>query len=283
MAISDQFVTYFAESADHLLHEKGSKLLKTVDYMSAKGEMFTAEQIGGWTFSQVNARNQRINPQTIEHRRRVGFCTPYAAQVFIDGFDRERRLVELQSKYTERGVNDLGVKVDQEIIRALSGVAHEGHSGGTQVAWDTAYDVAHGSTGLTVAKLLAGKQMLFEANNDDSSKIYCLINPKAEVGLLSEAKATSGDYVHSKVLGSDGRMRSFAGVEFIITNQIVNDGSSDEILLFTDKAVAFNMQIPPTVSVKDNPEYIQSTQIDIDAMFGGVRKQEGTVVKILCQ
>ena len=52
--------------------------------------------------------------------------------------------------------------MDDEIISALIGSANTGKTGSTSVALPAAQKIAHGSAGLTIAKLVEAKQKLDE-------------------------------------------------------------------------------------------------------------------------
>ena len=105
--------------------------------------------------------------------------------------------------------------MDDEIIAALIGSANTGKTGSTSVALPAAQKIAHGSTGLTIAKLVEAKQKLDEKSVDPSITRYIVCSPKQISDLLNNTTVTSADFNTVRALAT-GQISDFVGFSFIL-------------------------------------------------------------------
>ena len=84
--------------------------------------------------------------------------------------------------------------MDDVCISAFLGTANTGVAGGTSTSLPAGQKIAHGSAGLTIAKLITAKKTL-DANSVDSSiPRYIAVSPEQSEELLNNTTVTSSDY-----------------------------------------------------------------------------------------
>jgi hypothetical protein len=72
----------------------------------------------------------------------------------------------------------MGRAMDDVIIDAALGTAFTGETGSTSTILPAGQKIVHGSTGLSVAKLLSAKQILDLGSVDPSIPRYIIVSPK---------------------------------------------------------------------------------------------------------
>lgn len=137
-----------------------------------------------------------------------------------------------QGAYVRSAVAFMNRKQDDLFYSAFFGTAQTGEAGGTSTTFPAAQQIAvtegvGSATGLNVAKLRAGKKLLLENDVDlDMESIYCAVTPKQHDDLLAITQVVSTDFNNRPVLGEDGMVRQFLGINFVISNRIPTDSSS---------------------------------------------------------
>ena len=85
----------------------------------------------------------------------------------IDQEDKIRMLINPQSEYTKTAAWAMGRKWDDLIVAAMSGNSVDGD--GANVSLPAAQEVAHGSAGITVAKILDAREILLANDVDEEN------------------------------------------------------------------------------------------------------------------
>jgi len=142
----------------------------------------------------------------------------------------------------------MGRAQDEAIIAAINGTAYTGVDGSTSVALPSTCKIAHGSAGLTIAKLRTAKKMLDEANVDPMEPRFIAVTAEQVEDLLSTTEVTSIDYntVHSLVQGS---IDTFMGFKFIQTELLADDGTSRLCPVWARSGVLLSVGAEPNSSI----------------------------------
>ena len=199
----------------------------------------------------------------------------------IDDQDKIRMLIDPTSTYAKAAAAAIGRKMDDVIIAALGGTAKTGSAGSTSTSLPSAQKIAHGSGGLTVAKLVSAKKILDEGNVDPSIKRYIVVSPEQMEDLLNITTVTSSDYNSVKAL-VQGDIDTFVGFKFITSNRLTDDGTSRLCYAWAEDGMKLAMGKEPTASIDVRPDKSYATQVYYCASFGATRMEEAKVVEIAC-
>ena len=120
--------------------------------------------------------------------------TDYEYADLVDDQDKIRMLISPESTYAKAAAAAIGRAMDDEIIAALGGTAKTGVSGGTSTALPSGQKIAHGSAGLTIAKLVSAKKILDQNSVDPSIERYIVVSPEQIEDLLNSTTVTSADF-----------------------------------------------------------------------------------------
>jgi hypothetical protein len=200
----------------------------------------------------------------------------------IDQEDKVRMLINPQSEYAQAGAWAMGRAMDDAIIDAASGNAFGGVSGGTTVALPSGQKIAHGSAGLSVAKLIEAKEILDANSVDPEEARFCVVTSKQLSDLLAITQITSADFNSVKAL-VQGEIDTFMGFRFIRTERLDTNSSSNRLVLaFAQSGIglAVGSDIQTRISERADKNY--ATQVFLSMTIGATRIEDEKVVEIEC-
>ena len=192
--ITTAFVNQYSSNVQLLSQQMGSLLRNAVDVETVNGDKAFFEQVGSAAAEEKTTRNSDTPLMDTPHSRRMVTLADYEYADLIDDQDKIRMLIDPTSTYAKAAAAAIGRKMDDVIIAALGGSAKTGSAGSTSTALPSAQKIAHGSGGLTVAKLVSAKKILDEGNVDPSIKRYIVVSPEQMEDLLNITTVTSADY-----------------------------------------------------------------------------------------
>ena len=265
------------------------------------GDTMYVERLGPKDAQPRGARHGETPVSDADHTRRKLSMLDYIVPAdYIDKPDRLKMLIDPQSPYAQNQAFSLNRQIDDVIIAALYASAYGGHTGGTTINF---YDVgecrlvnsdgtieAAGSdfdddteTPLTIAKLLTCKQLLDDANIDDSRQRYFLTNPYNINQLLNTTEVKSADYNTVRAL-AQGQIDTFMGFKFLKSTRLPADDTdtgATRSFAFAQDAVVLAVAEEPSVHIDVLPEHCHSTQIYSTLSIGAARVEGPAVVSIL--
>jgi hypothetical protein len=284
--ISSAFISQFRDNLHSLVEQRGSKLRPSVKVDMAKGEKHFFDRLGSFEASEITSRLETTNLIDPAHSRRMATVARYDASTYLDDIDKLKMLIDPTNDYAIKLARAQGRKLDDVIIAAMLGSAATGQSGSGSQAFDTTnQQIAHGSTGFTVAKFNQALRILEGNDVDvDDVRLYCAIGARAVEDLFSEDDVVSFDFQNSKAL-SDGKLPSFRGVNIIRTQRIPDQtsGSVYRGLLYTEDNMRVAMARDIDVKVAERADLNFAQQVSTYMMHGAVRMEEKTVVDVLYQ
>lgn len=277
------YVETFGRNVHMLAEQRASRLRNTVmDEEDVTGESFTAERIGGVDVNQVTTLHGDTPLNNTPHSRRIGYIKDYDVADLIDRTSQVKKLIDLNSPYTMRHGGAMGRAIDEEVISALGGSAASGKNGATLVALPSAQKIAVGGTGLTISKVIEAREKLDETDVDEFLTRYAVVTAKQISDMLDDDKITSSDFNSVQAL-VEGKISHWMGFDWIRSQRLLTDGSSDRLTYFYVKG-AIRMAFPrmPSSQANTRPDKRNAKQIYTDGSWGAVRVEDELVVEIAC-
>lgn len=279
--ITTAFVNQFSSNVSMLSQQMGSLLRGSVDTESVTGEKAFFDQIGE---SAAIARTSRHGDTPLvetPHSRRMVTLTTYEWADLIDDSDKVRMLIDPTSSYARAAAAAMGRAMDDTIITALGGAAKTGKEGTTSTAFPSGQKIAHGSAGLTVAKLVSAKKLLDAQSVDPSIPRYIVVSPEQIEDLLNTTSVTSSDFNTVKAL-VQGDVDTFVGFKFITSNRLSDDGTSRLCYAWAQDGCKLAVGKDVMARIDERSDKSYSTQVFYCATFGSTRMEEDKVVEIAC-
>jgi len=263
------------------------------------GDTMYVERIGPKDAQLRGARHGATPISDADHSRRKLTMADYVVPAdLIDKPDRLKMLIDPQSVYIQNQVASLNRAIDDVIITALGGSVYGGHEGGTTILVGAVDEcrlidsdgtiVAAGGvhagateTALTIAKLLTCKELLDNAEVDESRQRYFLTNPHNINQLLNTTEVKSSDYNTVKAL-AQGFIDTYMGFKFIKSTRLATgtDTAAIRSYAFAQDAVVLAVAEEPTVQVDILPTFLHSTQVYSTLSIGATRVEGPAVVSI---
>lgn len=279
--IDQYFVQQYQNNIRILSQQKTSRLEGcTLPPVQMVGENLYWERLGSTTAVQLASRHSDTPNIEADHSRRKSTAAPWVWATLLDTEDQVRMLVDPKNFYNQIAKMALLRAKDKIIIDALEGSAWSGKTGTTEVTLPSAQKIAHGSTGLTVEKLMAAKEMLDEAEVDQEAERYLVCAAhQIDTDLLGETEVTSADYNTIKALVK-GEVDTFMGFKFIRTQLLTRTSSVRYCYAFSKGAVGFGMltDIQSRIDQRADKNYAWQVWNKMDC--GATRIEEEMVIQV---
>lgn len=280
--VTTAFVQQFSANISMLSQQMGSLLRSSVDVESVNGEKAFFDQVGSAAAVLRTSRHADTPLVDTPHSRRMVTLSDYEYADLIDDADKVRLLVDPTSTYSRAAAAAMGRAMDDVIIAAALGTAKTGKDGGTSTALPSGQKIAHGSAGLTLAKLLSAKEILDANSVDPSIPRHIVVSPKQISDLLNNTTVTSSDFNTVKAL-AQGELNSFVGFNFIVSNRLTTDSNSDrQVIAFAADGIKLAMGKEPQARIDERADKSYSTQVYYCQSIGATRMEEEKVVEIAC-
>jgi len=279
--ITTAFVQQYSSNVQMLSQQMGSLLRDSVDTETVNGDKAFFEQVGSAAASARTSRHADTPLMNTPHARRMVTLTDYEYADLIDDQDKLRMLISPESTYARAAAAAIGRSMDDVIIAAMGGTSYTGTTGSTSTALPAASKIAHGSAGLTIAKLVTAKKKLDEQSVDPSIQRYIVVSPEQIEDLLNSTTVTSADFNTVKAL-VQGDIDTFVGFKFITSNRLTDDGTSRLCYAFAQDGVKLAMGKEPTAKIDERSDKSYATQVYYCSSFGATRMEEVKVVEIAC-
>jgi len=199
--VSDAFISQF-ESEVHVAYQRmGSKLRNLVRQKNNINGLDTTFQIMSAGNAVQKARHAEAPPMNVTHSNVTCTLGDWYAPDYVDTLDEYKINIDERGTLANNGAYALGRKTDELITDVMAGATNT---------------TAHGSAGLTQAKI----NTVFESfgNNDvpDDGDRYWAVSPNAWIDLLSLDPFANADYVGAGELPYAGGMtaKRFMGFMF---------------------------------------------------------------------
>ena len=284
-SITEIFVNQYQNTMRLLLQQKDSRLEgTTIPPVKQEGEYLYWERLAAVEAQALTARHADTPNIEPDHSRRQSQAQPYVWATLLDRQDAARMLVDPKGPYQESARMAMNRRKDRIILAALGGSAYSGKAGATAVALPAAQKVAHGSVGMTIAKLLNAKQLLDEAEAPEERYFVC--PSESIIDLLGTTEVTNQDYNTVRALAS-GQIDSFLGFKFIRTELVYLENSSTTTTwycyAFCKGAIGFGTVEDVTVRLSERNDKNYAWQAYCSMDMGATRIEEEMVVEVASQ
>ncbi len=278
--ITTAMIQQYNENVVLLQQQKPSRLRPCVREESVKGEYGFFDQIDQ-TAAQKRTQRHADTPliSTPHVRRRVALAA-FDWSDLIDNFDRPTLITDPTSKYVINAVAAMNRSIDDEIIAAALATAYGGHDGTTTYSFPTAtHQIAHGSTGLNLTKLLQAREILDSYENDPDEPRFLILNAKQVTALLNTTEIKSADYNTVKALAA-GQIDSFLGFKFIRSERLQKSGTTRSCLAWSQSSILLGIGTDIVTRVSERADKNYATQVYVGMFIGATRMDEKGVVEI---
>jgi len=280
--ITTAFVNQFSANVQMLSQQMGSLLRNAVDVESVNGEKAFFDQVGSAAAVKKTSRHADTPLIDTPHTRRMVTMADYEYADLIDDQDRVRLLIDPTSTYGRAAAAAMGRAMDDEIIAAALGTALTGKDGSTSTTLPAGQKIAHGSAGLTIAKLVSAKELLDAASVDPSIPRHIIVSPKQVSDLLNNTTVTSSDFNTVKAL-AQGEINTFVGFNFIVSNRLTTDSNSDrQVIAFASDGIKLAMGKEPSAKIDERADKSYATQVYYCQTIGATRMEEEKVCELAC-
>jgi len=277
--ITKAFVQQFQDNLIHLAQQKGSRLRGSVNEQSVTGEKFHFERLGTVAAVAKTTRHTNTPVLDVPHSRRTATMSDYHWADLIDNEDKVRMLVTPESHYARSGANSMARAIDDLIITAATGNATDGD--GTTIALPAAQKIAHGSAGLTLAKLISTKEILDGNDVDPDEERFMVLGSKQISDLLNTTEIKSSDYNSVKAL-VQGDIDTFMGFKFLRSERLGLASTTRTCFAFTKSAMGLGIGSDVKTKIDVRPDKSYAHQVYLSFVAGATRVQDECVVQVDC-
>ena len=237
------------------------------------------DQIGSTTMQEKTTRHADTPIIEIPHRRRSVIMRFFETADLVAKSDLLTVINDPTSSYGQVMAMAAGRKIDEIIAAEFFADAKTGETGTGTAPFPAGYTIVNGSVGLTIAKVLAAKRILDEAENDPSVKRHAGVSAKQVEDLLNTTEVASSDFNTVKAL-AQGEINSYAGFNFTRYEGFDAAGAirHNPFFLETSMTVAFGQDVQGQIS--DRADKSHDQQIYYSFRAGATRMDETGVVKV---
>tara|TARA_R100001480_G_scaffold77745_4_gene87594 strand:+ start:2082 stop:2954 length:873 start_codon:yes stop_codon:yes gene_type:complete len=286
--VNKAFVNKYRSNFIHLAQQKGARLRNFVrvnEGVVGKADHF--DRLGSTAAQKMTSRHADTPLISTPHSRRKVVMEDYNWADLVDKADKIKMLSDPGSEYMTAGVWAMGRTIDDLILAAMTGNATSVSStdATSSVALPSAQKIAHGSAGMTMAKLREARKILRAADIDQDEDLYLAISADKIDDLFAESGTPiiSVDYNEKKPL-VEGSISYFMGFNLIHTERLGNDSNDNQqVMAWAKSGVGLSIGQNIETKISERPDKNYSMQVYAQMSLGATRIQDNHVVEIACQ
>lgn len=227
-------IQQYSTNLELLLQQRGSPFRSFVRKANAAGSKSYRflSQVGKVVAGRQTGPAEPIDNQAMSIEARwVNMPLPFKFQTIVDDIDLLQTNIEPTGAYVTSAVESLNRGITDSFFSAYYGTAKTGETGSGSTSFTAGNQInvdvgAGAATGLNIEKLRAVKKLAMSKFNDFSfERPVMALNAKAHDDLLALTQVVSTEFNTRPVLGQDGMVTSFMGINFIMNEQIPTDAS----------------------------------------------------------
>jgi len=286
--VNKAFVNKYRSNFIHLAQQKGSRLRNFVRVNEGVvGKADHHDRLGSTAAQKMTSRHADTPLISTPHSRRKVVMEDYNWADLVDKADKIKMLSDPGSEYMTAGVWAMGRTIDDLILAAMTGNATSVSStdATSSVALPSAQKIAHGSAGMTMAKLREARKILRAADIDVDEDLYLAISADKIDDLFAESGTPiiSVDYNEKKPL-VEGSISYFMGFNLIHTERLGNDSNDNQqVMAWAKSGVGLSIGQNIETKISERPDKNYSMQVYAQMSLGATRIQDNHVVEIACQ
>tara|TARA_R100000315_G_scaffold3645_1_gene1231 strand:+ start:289 stop:1149 length:861 start_codon:yes stop_codon:yes gene_type:complete len=279
--ITTAFSQQFGQTVQLLSQQRGSIFRNAVRNESVVGEKAFFDQVSSVAAIKRTTRHSDTPLTEVPHSRRQVTMFTYEFADLIDDADQVATIIDPTSAYAQSAAAAMNRAVDDEIIAAATGTAKTGKAGGSDTDLASSHIIAHGSAGLTVAKLLSAKEQLDLASVDPSIPRHIAVGPQQIKDLLNTTEVKSSDFNTVKALAR-GELNSFLGFTFHMSTRLALDSTTRTCFAWAQDGILLAVGQDAKSRIEERSDKSFSTQVYYSQTVGATRMEEDKVVSVLC-
>lgn len=282
--ITTAFVQQFDSTIRLQAQQNESRFQSCVtDRGSITGESFTANMLAAVDeLDENNTRHGDTVWSDIIHNTRVAVLADFFKAFPVDRADEPKLLANPNSAYMQRLISAANLRRDKIIYDALRGTSTK--KDGTTVALPSGQKIAHGSAGLTKAKIIQAKKLFRtnEADEHNGEELYIAYDSDMLEDILTDTTLTSADFMAVKMLQEGNITGKWCGFNWKPYERLYDDGSTKYAVAWAKSAVHFGTGFVEGDASRRNDKK-NTMQVSMAASFGATRVEEEKVVEIAFQ
>lgn len=282
--VTRQFVTQFDTALRLASQQKESRLRATVvDRGNIEGSSFTINNLGAVEMDENTTRHGDTIWSDIDHTARIVPMRDFFKALPLDKADVPKMKVNpvTGGQYMQTLIAARNRKVDQIIYEAALGIINTVDNSTGPYSLPAGQIIAAGGTGLTKAKIIQAKSILF-GNENDEEEAYFLYDALALQQILADTTLTSADYMAGKMLQNGTLAGSWLGFNWIHYERIDKTGGVRKTAAYTKDAIHFGTGFEEgNVAVRHDKK--DTTQVSMAGSYGAGRQDELKVVQVSYQ
>ena len=279
LQITTSFVQQFGSNVYILAQQRGSRLRNAVRNETIVGEKGFFDQLGATTAVRRTSRYADTPLVNTPHARRMVVPIDYDWADLVDDLDQLKNLIDPTSPYAMNAGYAMGRAMDEALIEAFDGTAYTGKDGTTSTVFDTNMSIAHGSAGLSIAKLRDAKRLLDAQEVDPMTPRYIVTKAQEIDDLLGTTEVTSSDYNTIKALVK-GEIDTFMGFKFLRTELLTTASSVTSCFAWAETGMLLGVGKDASPSIDKRPDKNNARQVYVNMSIGATRMSEKEVVRI---
>lgn len=281
--VTRQFVTQFDSALRLAAQQKDSRLMKTVtDRGTIEGSSFTINNLGAVEMEENTTRHGDTLFSDIDHSARIVPMRDFFKALPLDRADIPKMKVNpvTGGQYMQTLVAAKNRKIDDIIYQAALGTINT-VDGTSSYSLPAGQIIAAGGTGLTKAKIIQAKSILF-GNELDEEEAFFLYDSLALTQILADTTLTSADFMAGKML-QDGKLSgSWLGFNWVHLERIEKVAGVRRTAAYTKDAIHFGRGYEAG-DVAKRPDKKNLWQVSMEASYGAGRQDELKVVQVSYQ
>lgn len=254
-----------------------------IDRGMITGESFTANMLEGVDeLDEDNTRHGDTVWSDIIHLTPIATMADFFKAFPVDRADIAKLLANPTGAYMERLIQAKNLRVDKIIYDAARGT--QTLKDGSTEALPSGQKIAHGSAGMTKAKLIQAKK-IFRANEADEhngEELYLAYDSDMLEDILSDTTLTSVDYMAVKMLQEGDISGKWCGFNWKPYERLYDDGSTKYAIAWAKSGVQFGSGFIEGDAGRRKDKK-NTMQVSMAASFGALRSQAEKVVEIAFQ
>ena len=295
-SVPEHHVKMYTANVQAALNKKGGILMPLVSsntYMGEKSQVVNF--IGKVEFVERDTPYADTKLTELEHTQVWVSGKEYDCAVLVDRLDTLKMIYDPTSPYVERFREAAARKMDEIIMDKYFATMKTGKDGTSSTAFPAANIVAHGNSGMTVAKLRSLRK-LYKKNHVDvrSVKPYIAVTSEETDDLLGEVAVGSSDYNAVKPL-VDGEVTQFMGFVFVPYENDGSDLNGKGIPTFSDSGTVrrcpswvnegmhYGAWDGLTITIGNRADKNNIKQIHGTFTGGATRRENGKVFQVQCK
>lgn len=283
--VTEAFVQAFSTNFYHLAQQQESRLQSRVRVEPGiVGDSKKLSRIGATAAQKKTTRHGDTPLIETPHSTRWVDLDDYEWADLVDQLDKKKMLADPTSEYTKAGVAALNRSKDDVIYAAARGSART-LSGTT--ALPSAQKIAHGSAGLTKAKIVQAKRMFRgnEADEENGEELNFIYTDLALEDVLNDTTLTSADHLAVQMLQAGSAKGKWAGFNWIPFQRVstADSGATYFLIAFAKSGIALGIGQEIMTRLTERADKSYALQPYGCMSLGAVRMEEAKVVEVAIQ